>query len=42
VKFIVSKELLDQFGEFRVDFSDSWLRKGFVVEPSSFEGGGSC
>ena len=42
VKFIVAKELLDQFGEFRVDFSDNWLRKGFVVEPANFEGGGSC
>lgn len=42
VTFIVSKELIDQFGEFRVDFSDNWLRKGFVVEPANYAGGGSC
>ena len=38
--FLVEEGLDGIYGEFTVDYSDSWLRKGFVVIPDV--GGGSC
>ena len=32
--FIVEDDLLETFPAFTVDYSDSWLRKGFSVIPS--------
>lgn len=38
--FLVEEGLDEIYGQFTVDYSDSWLRKGFVVIPDI--GGGSC
>lgn len=38
--FIVEEGLEDIYNAFTVDYSDSWLRKGFVVMPD--RGGSSC
>ncbi len=32
--FIVEEELVDTFPSFTVDYSNSWLRRGFLVIPS--------
>ncbi len=34
--FAVESDLKEIYGQFTVDYSDSWLRRGFVVYP---EGG---
>lgn len=39
-EFAVEEGLEDVYGKFTVDYSDSWLRKGFVITPD--RGGGSC
>lgn len=40
IKVIVSKDLIEQFGNFEIDYVDNWLRKGFSVIPD--HGGSSC
>lgn len=40
INIIVNKDIIDQYGSFSIDFSNNWLRKGFVVSPSY--GGSSC
>lgn len=40
MKFIINKDLAEQFGVFKVDYSNNWLRKGFMVIPD--RGGSSC
>ncbi len=32
--FVIEEELLDSFPSFTVDYSDSFLRKGFSIIPS--------
>lgn len=39
--FIVEEGLSDLYDKFYVDYSDNWLRKGFVVSPAG-GGGSSC
>lgn len=38
--FLLEEELVDNFGAFTIDYSDSWLRKGFSVIPD--RGGSTC
>lgn len=38
--FLVEEELKDIYGKFTVDYSDSWLRKGFLVYADGRDG--SC
>jgi len=38
--FVVEKELIDSYGEFNIDYEDSWLRRGFHIMPGV--GGSSC
>lgn len=38
--FLVEEDLTDVYGSFTVDYSDSWLRKGFHVIPDV--GGSTC
>lgn len=40
IKFVVNKDILDQFGSFKVDFKSNMFRKAFVV--TSEYGGGHC
>lgn len=40
IKFIINKDVVEQFGVFQVDYSNNWLRKGFMVIPD--HGGSSC
>ena len=39
-EFIVEEGLSDNYGKFTIDFSDNWLKKGFLVIPD--RGGSSC
>lgn len=38
--FLVEEDLAEAFNAFTVDYSDSWLRRGFSVIPD--RGGSSC
>ncbi|WP_240843487.1 hypothetical protein [Acidaminobacter sp. JC074] len=40
VKFVVNTDIIDQFGNFNIDYTTNFFRKGFVVSPSY--GGSSC
>nr|WP_156782432.1 hypothetical protein [Geosporobacter ferrireducens] len=40
LKFLVDKELLQQFQGFTIDYSDGWFSKGFRIIPGI--GGASC
>lgn len=39
-KFLIEDSLSGTYDAFSVDYSDSWLRKGFVVFPD--RGGSTC
>lgn len=39
--FLVDEGLEERYGEFSIDYSSGWLRKGFIVVPQR-GGGGSC
>lgn len=39
-KFVVEKELVEIYKGFSVDYSDSWMGKGFTI--STQMGGSSC
>ena len=38
--FLLEEDLLESFSAFTIDYSDSWLRRGFSVIPD--RGGASC
>ena len=38
--FLIEEDLTESFNSFTVDYSDSWLRRGFSVTPD--RGGASC
>jgi len=40
INYVVEDELIDRYGEFVVDYSSSWLYKGFKVQAG--RGGSSC
>lgn len=40
IDFIIDKELTDQYSEFKVDYSNDWLRKGFSISANGTNG--SC
>lgn len=40
--FVVEEDLKEIYEQFTIDYSDSWLRKGFVVHPTGSDPNGSC
>ncbi|NLJ98516.1 MAG: hypothetical protein GX320_04515 [Tissierellia bacterium] len=38
--FLIEEDLTESFGSFTIDYSDSWLRRGFSVIPDGRAG--SC
>lgn len=40
LKMIIEKDLLNQFKDFKIDYSDGWFRKGFTI--TAGRGGSSC
>jgi Fe-S cluster assembly iron-binding protein IscA len=40
IKVLVEKDLLKQFKGFKIDYSNSWLTKGFRIIPGA--GGSRC
>ena len=38
--FLIEEDLTESFNAFTIDYSDSWLRRGFSVTPD--RGGSSC
>jgi Fe-S cluster assembly iron-binding protein IscA len=39
-EFLIEESLSDIYNSFSIDYSNNWLRKGFVVMPD--RGGSSC
>lgn len=40
INVVIEKQILDQFKNFTIDYSNSWFNKGFTVFPGS--GASSC
>ena len=40
--FVVEEDLKEIYEQFTIDYSDSWLRKGFVVYPTGQNPDGGC
>lgn len=40
LKFLLDEDIVNNFDEFNIDYSNSWLRKGFYVTADS--GGSHC
>ena len=40
LNFLVEKDLTNTYGEFNIDYTNDWLRKGFHITPN--KGGSSC
>ena len=40
LEFVVDTELTQQYNDFRIDYSDNWLRKGFSIYANGSSG--SC
>lgn len=37
--FLMENTLTDNYGSFKIDYNDGWLRRGFSVIPAGFSGG---